>query len=497
MRFNRSGGILLHPTSLPGKYGIGDLGPNAYRWVDLLAETNSKLWQILPLGQTGYGDSPYQCFSAFAGNIYLISPEALVEDDLLEKDDLEKLPHFPTGKVDFGLMIEWKNKILALAAARFLSNINQEQVNKYNKFCEEQSSWLDDYALFMVLKSKFASKSWLDWPLTIRKRDHNFLSHFIHDHKDELKVQKFYQFLFFKQWLKLKLYANNRAIEIIGDTPIFVAMDSADVWTHPDLFRLNERLEPEVVAGVPPDYFSKTGQLWGNPLYDWSTHKETNYRWWIDRIKSNLQLFDYIRLDHFRGFSGYWEVPAHMPTAEIGRWLPGPGEDLFDALIKEFSELPIIAEDLGVITADVVTLKDRYKLPGMKVMQFAFDQNPANAFLPHNYEPNCVAYTGTHDNDTSLAWFIEQPEDIKNYIKKYLNNYDETKISTHLIREIWRSVAVFAIAPLQDFLSLGRGARMNYPGRPDGNWAWRMTETDLENNSLKKFLKDINFLYYR
>ena len=497
MKFKRSGGVLLHPTSLPGKYGIGDLGPNAYRWVDFLGETNSKLWQILPLGQTGYGDSPYQCFSAFAGNIYLISPEALVEDGLLEKDDLEELPLFPTGKVDFGLVISWKNKILSISAARFLENLNQDEFNEYNQFCEHESFWLDDYALFMVLKSKFSSKSWLDWPLTIRKRDRNFMSHFIQYHQEEIKTQKFYQYLFFKQWLKLKKYANERHVEIIGDTPIFVAMDSADVWTNPDLFCLNERLEPEVVAGVPPDYFSKTGQLWGNPLYDWPTHKKTGFYWWINRIKSNLRLFNYIRLDHFRGFSGYWEVPAQMPTAEIGRWLPGPGEDLFDALISEFSELPIIAEDLGVITADVVALKDRYQLPGMKVIQFAFDLDPANTFLPHNFEPNCVVYTGTHDNDTSLSWFTEQPNEIKKQVYKYLNGSEENDIPIILIREIWRSVAAFALAPMQDFLSLGKSARMNYPGRPYGNWTWRMSQTDLNNQVIKEFLREINYLYSR
>jgi len=499
MKFKRSGGILLHPTSLPGKFGIGDLGPNAYRWVDFLSDTKSKLWQILPLGQTGYGDSPYQCFSAFAGNTYLISPELLYEIDLLGKEDIKRTPTFTSDHVDFGSVIPWKKQLLTKAAVKFLEDNNHKLVTEYARFTSDESFWLDDYALFLVLKGKFQGNSWLDWPLTIRKRDRNFISHFVKENKTEIEIHKFLQFVFFFQWKNLKSYANSRGVEIIGDTPIFIAMDSADVWTNPELFCLNEKLQPEVVAGVPPDYFSSTGQLWGNPLYRWPAHSETRYAWWIKRLKSTLRQCDYIRLDHFRGFAGYWEVPSHLPTAEIGRWLPGPGTDFFDAVLTHIPELPIIAEDLGVITEDVTALKEHYQFPGMKVLQFAFDRNSSNPFLPHNFTTNCVAYTGTHDNDTTLGWYESLSEDDRTYVNKFigLGGVPRSKLTYKFIREIWRSVAVFSVAPMQDFLCLGQKARMNFPGKPDGNWTWRMSESDLDNAGVKNLLTEINTLYNR
>jgi 4-alpha-glucanotransferase len=527
MKFERASGILLHPTSLPGPYGIGDLGPQAYAWVDFLAGSGCKLWQVLPLGPTGYGDSPYQCFSAFAGNPYLISPDFLLRDNLLHSNDLIEKTNFPTDRVDFGSLIPWKLNLLERAFIRFSSDPQPALQKALNSFCAENASWLDDYALFMALKESHGGGSWDGWPAPHRRREPQGLAEARTSLAPHVLRFTFYQFIFFRQWHTLKTYANECGIQIIGDTPIFVAYDSADVWAHPELFYLDEDGKPTVVAGVPPDYFSPTGQLWGNPLYRWDIHKATGYTWWLERFRAILKMVDILRLDHFRGFAGYWEVPAGNPTAEIGRWAPGPGADFFDAVRLALSgvgvshdspTLPIIAEDLGLITTDVIALREQFGLPGMKILQFAFS-GPDNPFLPHHYPQNCVAYTGTHDNDTARGWYESAPEDEREFALRYLYHERSPKSPTSgaqsacpgrqaretsqsgdfawdLIRAVWASVAVFALAPMQDVLNLGTEARMNYPSRLGGNWEWRMTEGALK-EELKEKLKKLNDLYSR
>jgi 4-alpha-glucanotransferase len=507
MKFERSGGILLHPTSLPGPYGIGDLGPQAYRFVDWLASTGCKLWQVLPLGPTGYGDSPYQCFSAFAGNPYLISFDALIEDGLLDQDGFADMPDFDASRVDFGLLIPWKLGLLQKAFSLFLSALSgatqgsavEALVKEYKKFCKQNASWLEDYALFMSIKEANGGGAWNEWSGDLRKRKPSVMKKALAEHTENIQRYSFYQFIFFRQWNKLREYANERGIKIIGDIPIFIAYDSADAWSNQKLFFLDENSLPTVVAGVPPDYFSTTGQLWGNPLYRWNVHKKTGYAWWLERFRSVLGLVDIVRVDHFRGFAGYWEVPFGQPTAEKGRWVKGPGADFFksmnEGLLKGAdSELPIIAEDLGVITPDVVALRDEFNLPGMKILQFGFDK-AENPFLPHNYVPNCVAYTGTHDNDTALGWYATAPEHEKDFARRYLR-VDGSDFAWDLIRGIWASVAVYAVTPMQDALSLSTEARMNFPSKLGGNWEWRMREEDMS-DELAGRLRELNELYLR
>lgn len=500
MTFKRVSGILLHPTSLPGPHGIGDLGPQAYRFVDFLADSGCNLWQVLPLGPTGYGDSPYQCFSAFAGNPYLISPDELISDGLLEPEDLDGRPDFNPTRVDFGVFIPWKLSLLERAFDRFASRSETTLREALANFRAENSEWLDDYALFMSLKEAHGSGAWDAWPVSLRKRDGKALAKARRTYADQIARHIFYQFLFFRQWWALHTHARQRGVQVIGDIPIFVAYDSADVWSHPELFFLDEDDLPTVVAGVPPDFFSATGQLWGNPIYNWEVHKQTDYRWWLARVRSTLGMVDLIRIDHFRGFAGYWEIPAGYTTAEFGRWVPGPGADFFDAMMKGLQEyfqgddLPIIAEDLGVITSDVVDLRERYSLPGMRILQFAFT-GPDNPFLPHHYVPNCVAYTGTHDNDTARGWFEAAPEEERNFALRYLGT-DGNQFAADLIRTVWASAAVFAIAPMQDFLDLSTEARMNFPSVLGGNWEWRMGLEDLSETILHR-LQDLNYLYSR
>lgn len=500
MTFHRSGGILLHPTSLPGPHGIGDLGSQAYRFIDWLAGSGCKLWQILPLGPTGYGDSPYQCFSAFAGNPYLISPEFLLRDGLLTESDLADKPDSPASRVDFGRLIPWKLSLLEKAFHRFQKSASKNLQNEFDSFHSENKSWLEDYVLFMALKESNGGGSWTEWPSPIRKRDETALSQARQTLAESVLRYAFYQFIFFRQWSALRDYVHGKGIKIVGDIPIFVAADSSDVWAHPELFYLDEERRPTVVAGVPPDYFSPTGQLWGNPLYRWENHKATGYAWWLERFRAILKMVDIVRLDHFRGFAAYWEIPAGKPTAEIGRWVPGPGADLFDVVasgLKDISidgKLPIIAEDLGLITNDVIELRERYHLPGMKILQFGFS-GPDNPFLPHLYVQNCVAYTGTHDNDTARGWLNTTPEKEREYAFKYLCT-DARDFSWDLIRTIWSSVAMFAIAPMQDVLDLGGEARMNFPSKLGGNWEWRMKEEDM-NEALAIKLKELNFVYMR
>lgn len=498
MRFERSGGILLHPTSLPGPYGIGDLGPQAYRFVNWLASTGCKLWQVLPLGPTGYGDSPYQCFSAFAGNPYLISFDALIDDGLLTKDDFADMPAFAASHVDFGLVIPWKLDLLLVAFSRF-SSAPEALMREYKKFCKQNAHWLDDYALFMSIKEANGGGAWSGWSEELRKRKPSAMKKARTDHAESIQRYSFYQFIFFRQWNKLRAYANERDIKIVGDIPIFIAYDSADAWANAELFFIGEDSLPTVVAGVPPDYFSATGQLWGNPLYRWNVHRETGYSWWLERFRSALSLVDIVRVDHFRGFAGYWEVKFGQPTAEKGRWVKGPGADFFKSMNKGLlsgknSRLPIIAEDLGVITPDVEKLRDGFELPGMRILQFGFDK-AKNPFLPHNYVPNCVAYTGTHDNDTALGWYASAPEHEKDFARRYLR-VDGGDFAWDLIRSIWASVAVYAVTPMQDVLSLGTEARMNFPSKLGGNWEWRMSDKDMSAELAAKF-KSLNELYLR
>jgi 4-alpha-glucanotransferase len=495
MKFKRSSGILLHPTSLPGPYGIGEIGPAAKRWIDFLDQTGCSLWQVLPLGPTGYGDSPYQCFSAFAGNPYLISLESLLTEGLLSSPDLTGMPAFPDDRVDFGPLITWKLEVLDRVYERFSQGAPKALQQEYQAFMHQQASWLEDFALFMAIKEAYGGGSWVNWSKALRHRDPQALASANQEYATSIERQKFRQFLFFRQWTSLKAYAADKKTQIIGDIPIFVAHDSADVWANPELFFLDPDGLPTVVAGVPPDYFSATGQLWGNPLYRWDVHKAMGYSWWINRLKSVLSLVDYVRLDHFRGFAGYWEIPGDAETAIKGRWVPGPGADFFTTIQNSLGSLPIIAEDLGVITKDVVDLREQFELPGMKVLQFAFASDADDPFLPHNYSEQCVVYTGTHDNDTALGWYERIEETEKNTYREYFDR-DGSNVSWDLIRGVWSSVGAFSLAPMQDFLDLNNKARMNYPGNPSGNWSWRMPPYALSNVMADR-IKSINRIYAR
>jgi 4-alpha-glucanotransferase len=495
MNYKRSSGILLHPTSLPGPDGIGDIGPEAYRWIDFLEECGCGLWQILPLNPTGYGDSPYQSFSAFAGNPYLISPALLREDGLLSRPDLSDRPEFPEDEVLYGEAINWKVTLLDRAYSNFKNQPDRDLQASYQDFKSAQAHWLQDYALFMTIKAQQGGVSWADWPQPLRQREPDALEAIIQNHSDQIESYKFRQFLFFRQWKALINYAHEKDILIIGDIPIFVAYDGSDAWSHPELFYLDQDLNPSFVAGVPPDYFSVTGQLWGNPLYKWHEHEKTDFAWWIERMRTTLQTVDIVRLDHFRGFSGYWEIPAGMPTAEVGRWVKGPGTQILEAFKNALGDLPIIAEDLGVITEDVHAMRDSYHLPGMKIFQFAFANTPADPFLTHNYPHNCVAYTGTHDNDTARGWYESAPEQERDFFRRYVGRSGEN-VAWDMIRAVWSSVAMFAIAPLQDFLSLDTEARMNFPGKPAGNWDWRVL-SDALSPQLSSSIHDYNWLYSR
>ena len=488
----RASGILLHPTSLPSRFGIGDLGGAAYEFVDFLEETGQSLWQVLPLGPTGYGDSPYQCFSAFAGNPLLVSLEALVEDGLLKQSELDAAPQFPDDRVDYGPVIEFKTALLKKAHANFIQRGPALGLDgakdEYLSFTDQAAWWLDDYAGFRAIKDAHDGSEWTKWDRYLRDREDNAMHFFRENHAAGISAQKFFQYLFFKQWLKLARYANERGVKIIGDVPIFVAHDSADVWAHRDLFHLDEEGNPTKVAGVPPDYFSETGQLWGNPLYRWEVMKRNGYRWWIERIRQTLAVVDIIRLDHFRGFEKYWAVPASEKTAINGKWKKGPGADLFNAIKKAFSDvegdLPIIAEDLGFITPEVNALREKFGFPGMRILQFAFGTDPqADEFKPYNFVPNSVVYTGTHDNETTIGWFTSEgagsstrSEDEvqveRAFVLKYLGT-DGSRVNWDFIRLALSSVANTAIIPLQDVLGCGNEARMNVPARESGNWGWR------------------------
>jgi 4-alpha-glucanotransferase len=490
----RSAGILLHPTSLPGPYGIGDLGPSAYRWVDALEHARQTWWQILPLGPTGYADSPYQAFSAFAGNPLLISPDRLVSAGLLQPSDPAGAS-FPADRVDYGAVIDWKNGILERAWESYSAGHAPALRSEFEQFRSQQAHWLDDYALFMAIKEQHQEVPWIEWPDELARRDPAALGGARRELAGRFGLHQFGQFLFFRQWHALRAYAREQRIGIIGDIPIFVAGDSADVWANPDLFLLGKDRRPTVVAGVPPDYFSATGQLWGNPLYDWDALKEKGYAWWVARLRATVEQVDLVRLDHFRGFEAYWEIPAGSPTAETGKWVKGPGADLLAILKRELGGLPLIAEDLGVITPAVEKLRDDFHLPGMRILQFAFGGAVESRFLPHNFEHNTVAYTGTHDNDTTRGWYAGLPEHEAHFLRRYLAR-DARDVAWDLIRLAWNSVANLAVAPLQDLLDLGTEARMNLPGRASDNWRWRFREDMLTEGVLDR-LADFTELYGR
>ncbi len=496
MDFTRSAGIILHPTSLSGPYGIGDLGKTAYEFIDFLAAAEIGLWEVLPLGPTGYGESPYQCFSAFAGNPLLISPEVLIQDNLLSAGILEKAPKFRNKKVDFSRVTRWKEQLLFLAFKQFTDRTPDDKiVGEFELFCQDESDWLDDYALFSAIKIDHQKVSWNEWSLNLRMNHEDAIEKYKKHNSHKVRRQAFIQFLFFKQWRAILAYAHKKGIKIIGDIPLFVAFDSADVWAHPELFDLNVKRKPRTVAGVPPDYFSQTGQLWGNPHYRWAQHKKTGYEWWKSRFKKTLELVDVLRVDHFRGFGGFWEVRAGEPTAQNGRWVQGPGSTFFKEIQKSLGVLPIIAEDLGVITQDVNEMLNDLNYPGMRILQFGFGSDANDAFLPHNYCKNCVAYTGTHDNATARGWYLDAPDNEKEFARKYLNSSGKN-IAWNMLKAVWASRADLALAPMQDFLNLGNEARMNFPGKLGGNWDWRMPANVLTDKLTDK-IKELNNTYGR
>ena len=488
--FERSSGILFHPTSLPGKYGIGTLGKEAYAFIDFLKKSRQKLWQIFPLGPTGYGDSPYQSFSSFAGNPYLIDFDLLIEAHLLSEEDLRDVFFGDNEEyIDYGAIYNQKYPLLRKAYENFKSSDNHEMKENLEHFKRENASWLNDYSLYISLKNHFNGLPWNEWAHDIKNREHGAMEHYRNELADDIEYHNFIQFLFFKQWGDVKRYANENGIKIIGDIPIFVAADSSDAWANPEIFLFDEERKPVKVAGVPPDYFSATGQLWGNPLYNWQKLKETNYSWWVERVRANLSTCDIIRIDHFRGFEAYWAVPYGDDTAINGQWEPGPGIDLFNAIKSQLGELPIIAEDLGLMTQGVIDLREATGFPGMKILGFAFDSGEENDYLPHTYTKNCVVYTGTHDNDTLIGWFQKAKEEDRQFARDYLNSRSDDEIHWNAIRGAWSSVASMAISPVQDFLGLGSEARINTPGVAAGNWQWRLRHGVLTDELAERIAK--------
>jgi 4-alpha-glucanotransferase len=476
----RCAGILLHPTSLPSTYGVGDLGDQLIAFLDWAASAGMRIWQVLPLHPPGYGDSPYNCLSSFAGNPLLISPQRLLQDGLLDLEDVAEVPRFSDERVEFERVVPYKFALLRRSWERFQSNAGGELRGAFDAFAAapEQSEWLADYALYMALKEHANGAAWWDWDAKLVRRDAKTLAAARAQHAEEIRFWTFVQFLFFRQWAVVREAASARGIRIMGDVPIYVAGDSADVWSNPELFQVDENGKPTAVAGVPPDYFSATGQRWGNPLYRWDVMRETDYRWWVERVRTNLRFADVIRLDHFRGFADYWEIPADEPTAVHGRWMPGPGVALFDALRIALGELPLVAEDLGFITQSVHDLRRAAGLPGMKILQFGFAENDS-PHLPHRFDPHTVVYTGTHDNDTARGWFERASDEERETALAYLGCTQAGDIAWGLIRAAYTSVAEMAIVPAQDVLALGSEARMNTPGAEHDNWSWRVPPTTL------------------
>ena len=481
----RSSGILLHPTSLPGSFGSGDFGSSSFRFVDWLASVGQTYWQMLPLGEIGPGNSPYMSSSAFAGSVLLIDLEELSSQSWLEAKDIIPLPAFGVNQIDFGLIKSYRMERLKLAAKRFFAKPDKHQLAAFHAYCKKEKGWLEDYALFNVIGSQHPMREWPEWPEELVRRDVKVIASFKSTFSDELNFWKFTQWCFARQWEKLKGYANQRGVRIVGDVPIFVAYHSADVWAHQELFQLDSSGKRTVVAGVPPDYFSETGQLWGNPLYRWEAHEATDYEWWILRMRHAFSLFDLVRVDHFRGFADYWAVPADELTAMNGSWMPGLGEKLFEAFRNAFGELPIIAEDLGLITPDVIELRDKFELPGMRILQFAFGDDDRNYFLPHHYVANSVAYTGTHDNDTTMGWWSTASDHERGFAMHYLA-CDGNDINWTMISALSASAAHIVIFPLQDIIGLGSEHRMNFPGTSDGNWGWRFAWDQLNSDCAER-----------
>jgi 4-alpha-glucanotransferase len=491
-------GVLVHVTSLPSPYGIGELGPAAFSMIDRLQAAGQSWWQALPLGPTGYGDSPYQSLSSFAGNGLIISPDGLIEEGLLRASDCDDGRLFPKNAVDYDVVIPFKHKLFEKAWNTFCAMPRSALRLDYDQFCVEQAHWLDDYALFRALKARHGGVSYLEWPEALVYREPVALAEARRNLADLIGQVCFAQFLLFRQGKRLTEHAHDKGVHLIGDMPFFVSPDSSDVWANPELFLLDDHRRPRFVAGVPPDYFSAQGQLWGNPVYDWEALRRNGYRWWIDRLKALLAHVNVVRLDHFRGFASAWHVPAGAKTAQSGQWVPGPGADFFNAVQRELGTLPFIVEDLGVITSDVRALRDQFQLPGTKILQFAFDGDAGNPYLPHNYVPNTVVYTGTHDNNTTRGWFATLPEDQRrnmwNYLKRPGGKSDE--VAWELIRLAWFSAAGLAIAPLQDLLNLGAEARMNLPGSLGGNWRWRCPD-EILSESLVDRLRSLNASSHR
>jgi 4-alpha-glucanotransferase len=477
----RCGGILLHPTSLPGDGGIGTIGADARRFADLLAGAGQKLWQVLPLGPTGYGDSPYQCFSAFAGNPLLVSLDGLRDEGLLDAGDLARAAALPRDAVDFAALIPLKVEALRKACDRAGADAGRR--DEFDRFCLEQCGWLDDFALFMSLKEAFGGGPWFKWPEPLRRREPDALRLAADRFAGDIARWKRIQFFFFSQWRALKAHASAAGVRIVGDLPLYVAHDSCDVWSHPEQFRMSASLDPELVAGVPPDYFSRTGQLWGNPVYDWPRHEASGFAWWIERVKANLALCDVLRIDHFRGLAAFWAVPYGRPTAEQGEWLPAAGAGLLSELRERLGALPLIAEDLGLITPDVADLRARFGLPGMRVLQFAFDSGPGSPHLPHHHPPDCVVYTGTHDNDTVRGWYRSARSGQRACARRYFGA-SGPRMHWAFVRAAWASVAIAAVAPLQDVMGLGSEGRMNVPATTRRNWRWRFRWDQLADDDL-------------
>ncbi|MDE5106541.1 MAG: 4-alpha-glucanotransferase [Trichodesmium sp. St17_bin3_1_1] len=498
MSLSRASGILLHPTSFPSPFGVGDLGQEAYNFVDFLKNSGQKIWQVLPLGPTGFGNSPYQAYSAMAGNPLLISPDKLKDEGWLSVRDLSDIPAFPKDQVDFDLVAQLKSSLLKTAYQNFQKDTSEEKKETFKKFCNSKAFWLDDYAFYMALRDAHQGASWHTWDKDIALRQPAALEKWQQRLADKIQYHKFLQYLFFQQWDELKSYANEQGIKIFGDVPIYVAHDSADVWANPQIFSLDSQTnEPSFMAGVPPDYFSETGQLWGNPVYRWDKLEEENFSWWVQRIQSMLDIVDLIRIDHFLGLVAYWVLPQGETTARNGEWMTAPGEALFNTIKEKLGTLPIIAEDLGVITSDVERLRDKFEFPGMKILHFAFDSDSDNPYLPNNYNStNWVVYTGTHDNNTTVGWFNKRSPEEQERVYRFITDSRGNGIHWDLIHLAMSSKAYMAIFPLQDILGLGEEAIMNQPGVPDGNWSWRY-QSEMLTSDIRDRLKEVTALHGR
>lgn len=488
MKLGRSAGILLHPTSLPSRFGIGDLGNDAYKFLDFLKDAGQTLWQVFPLGPTGYGDSPYQCFSAFAGNPLLVSPDLLIEDELLIEDDVKDGLEFDPTTIDYGGVINWKKDVLRIAYNNFIENKSKFE-SEFDAFCNNNTEWQNDYALFMACKDHHGGKVWTEWEREIAFREGDAIDKWTDKLSNDIEYHKFVQFIFNKQWKAVERYAHSHGIKIIGDLPIFIAYDSSDLWANRDQFTVNDEGKLETVAGVPPDYFSETGQLWGNPLYKWDVMEQNNFNWWTKRFSKLFELVDVVRVDHFRGFEAYYSIPGNAETAMHGEWIKAPGEKLFKVIREKLGGLPIIAEDLGIITKEVEELRDKFDFPGIKILQFAFGEGNESKFLPHNHVKNCVVHTGSHDNDTTRGFFEKEKENgsgIYEWAQEYLNYYGDDMCFA-AIKAAYRSVANIIVIPMQDVLSLGTEARMNFPSKLGGNWTWRFTWDQISDELVQRY----------